>query len=109
MINQKCYSFKIAPYTQPMSKWILKDLKIPAMDPREAVILYLMHEEYSSRMKNRWRSLERDFSYPKKEDVHCWIRQIIEWTVVKKRGQFQVQYKKTNIYTVHEIMSKFKY
>lgn len=79
------------------------------MDPREAVILYLMHEEYSSRMKNRWRSLERDFSYPKKEDVHCWIRQIIEWTIVKKRGQFQVQYKKTNIFTVYEVMSKFKY
>ena len=102
------YSFKIGWYTEPVSKWVLHDLKIPAYDVKEATITFLWHQNYGMKLDAKWMRKGAELILPEKSYIHSLIRQAIEWKVARKQGQFLVQYKKVRLIHVHEIMEKFK-
>lgn len=104
----KYYSFKTGFYGQKQSEWILQDLKIPAVNVKEAVITYFWHREFQTKVSNKWMMRKSGFEFPSQQLVHMTIRQAIEYTVARKYGYFMVQYKKQRIITSNEILSYFK-
>jgi hypothetical protein len=103
------YSFKTGYYTDFQSKWILHDIKIPAYNVREAVIIFMLHRETQMKLSNQWLARKKEFIFPTAGSVHLIIRQAIEYRISKKRGFFLVQYKKVRVITSHEILTYFKH
>lgn len=102
------YSMKTGNYGVNMSKWILHDLKIPAYDPKEAVLIFYLHREYGMKLKNQWLMRKTSFEFPTKEFVFMTVRQVIEYELVKSRGFFLFQFKKKRIISAHVIADLFK-
>lgn len=102
--EEKYYSFKIGFSGSKRSEWVLKDWKIPAIDVREAVLLFFLHNQYKSRMNSKWFGFKKPFYLPDKDYAFMTIREIIEYRVARKSGYFLVQYKKINVYTSHQIL-----
>ncbi len=102
------YSFKTGYYTQRQSDWKLYDLKIPAYNIREAVIIFMLHRETHMKLSNQWMAKRKEFVFPNQGAIHLIIRQAIEYKIAKKTGYFLVQYKKIRLITSHEIVTYFK-
>lgn len=107
-LTEKYYSFRTGTYGQIQKDWILRDLKIPAYDVKEATISFLWHQDYFMRLHNQWLRRKNEFQFPTSEHVHLFIRQAIEYRIARKSGYFLVQYKKVRVYSSWEILTYFK-
>lgn len=105
---EKYYSFRIGNYSQNQKDWILRDLKIPAYDIKEATIIFMWHQDYYMRLNNQWNKRKKEFLFPGPEYIHMIIRQAIEYKIARKSGFFLVQYKKQRFYSSWEILTYFK-
>ncbi len=104
----KYYSFKTGYFSQGMQDWILHDIKIPALDLKQATLIFFFHLHYQNLVQNKWVKRKKEFQFPSPEFVFMNLRQAIEYSVAKKRGTFLVQYKKQRIISAHEILESYK-
>ena len=90
----KYYSFYVARTHLKKSDWILYDLKIPALNVKQAIyfFMFLKHEKYK---------------IPTRVQIGD-IRGVIEFELIEARGLTIFQFKQTHVFLSHHFEASFK-
>lgn len=104
------YSFYIGLPGSPIDKWVLEDIKIPAVNVREALVLHSFHTVYMQYIRSPWMSNKDTFKEPDPWFIKHTYRRVLEFEKKPnpRYGKTLVQYKEIKKYSQHEILTYFK-
>lgn len=100
------YSFYLGEPGTPKSSWKFDDCKLPAADPKSAVMLHFFLQQYINRKKQPWLSNKDKFYAPGAYMTKSRYRGLIEWNKVERKsyGRTLVQYKLKNHISQYSIL-----
>jgi hypothetical protein len=100
------YSFYLGKQGSPRSQWLFEDCKLPAADPKSAIMLHYFLESYIRRKKAHWMSNKDVYTFPAQILIDYKYRGLIEWVKVERKsyGKTLVQFKKIKFYTQHSLI-----
>ncbi len=100
------YSFFIG--SNKNTKWIFRDLKICALDPRTAVTIYFFLLNYKLYSKSKFHRRNKYF-VPSRYLVESHIREVLEYEMIDTKGKNIIshKYRLINRYHVNMIISEF--
>lgn len=105
------YSFYRGESSHNRKSWTLDDIKLPAPDPRSAIILDFFMSLYLSEINSPWSSRQGKGIYiaPNKMAVTLLYRTVIEYDRIERHayGRTLVQFKKIHEYSQWYIQSLF--
>jgi hypothetical protein len=61
------FVFKTGYYTEFQSKWNFHEIKIPAFNVKEAVVIFSLHRNTQMKLSNQWLARKTEFIYPTAE------------------------------------------
>ncbi|NOT37616.1 MAG: hypothetical protein HOP11_09600 [Saprospiraceae bacterium] len=104
------YSFYIGDPGSRASTWKFVDMKIPAVDPRSAVMLHHFLEMYDMRIRCPWAPNKHRYFEPAPIIVDNKYRALIEWDKIERKsyGYTLVQFKRIRRISQYELMPMFK-
>lgn len=102
------YSFYLGEPGTPKSSWKFDDCKLPAADPKSAVMLHFFLQEYINRKKQPWLSNKDKFYAPGPYMTNFRYRGLIEWIKVDRKsyGRTLVQFKKNKFVSQFQLETK---
>ncbi|MBK9728416.1 MAG: hypothetical protein IPO86_09890 [Saprospiraceae bacterium] len=102
------YSFQIGEYGSLRSTWQLKDIKIAAYNPRQAIVMLYWMDYFKNKMTIRSMTKKSEFGVPHKSYVERYIRQVIEYRVKSKVYYFRMNFTKVRLINYHELVKMFE-
>ena len=94
----KYYSFVVSAPRTPVSHWRMLDIKVPAFNPKEALITHQFIKA----------NCHKNFIIPNTYFIQSIYRQVIEFEKVRQKGVTNVTYKKIKVYSERDIAKWFK-
>ncbi|MBK6861018.1 MAG: hypothetical protein IPG95_12165 [Saprospiraceae bacterium] len=101
------YSFRTGIIGTAKPEWILNDVKIPAYDIKQAIVLFFWLEWFRKKKMNPWKSnIDKVFA-PDADWVSYFIRQVIEYEIASKSYCCRVNYRTKKVWNHHEFADFF--